>query len=749
MLTSVAFGAHGRGMGTRSSGLSLHSVLCSLALLAWGAPSGVALAAVHVEVAGNDSTGDGSPGNPWATIGHALTQVGDGDTILVGAGEYTGRVSLTGRFASGVTVRAEPRYGARLVATTQQAMICFACEGITIEGFEVTHPGPGAGGLVVQVQDAAPADGLPVGRLVFRDNVFHDSFNNDIVKVNNAATDVLISGNMFYNQAGSDEHLDINSVTGVTIEDNVFFNDFAGSGRSDSDTSSFIVIKDSNGASDGVVGASNVTVRRNVFLHWEGSSGQGFVRVGEDGTATFEADGVLIENNLMLGNNSAQIRSPLQFQGVRNVTARANTIAGNMPAKEFGFRLVTVGANQPSENIGLFNNIWSDPSGTMGDVFNRGSATTSLTVDNNLYWNDGNAFPTSAESVFEVVDDAGRVEGDPVLADNAAAVLPRFLPGSLTFADGSTTIREVFENLVALYGVPGAGSAALDAADPAEMPADDILGEDRSAGGAPDIGALEVASCATALDGTPCDDGNPCTAPDACAGGVCVGTNDDGAACDDGNACTAPDLCAGGVCTGTPDDGASCDDGDACSRPDTCIAGICVSAPAPREDCSMSTKASLRLRESDRPGKDLLQWKWDGGPVAVADFGDPAGAGTDFNFCIFDTSSGVPSTIFAGTLPGAASCDGRPCWKATGTRGFRYKSASGAPEGIRQLKLKAAAKASIGLKAGRDALVLPVLPLEQSPSVSVQLSIEEGSCWQTLLDLPADRNTTTDFRAKH
>lgn len=37
--------------------------------------------------------------------------------------------------------------------------------------------------------------------------------------------------------------------------------------------------------------------------------------MGEDDTANFEAIGVLIENNLMLGNGSAKIRSPLQFQG--------------------------------------------------------------------------------------------------------------------------------------------------------------------------------------------------------------------------------------------------------------------------------------------------------------------------------------------------------------------------------------------------------------------------------------------------
>ena len=299
----------------------------------------------HVSTTGSDVSGTGSAAAPWATITHALDNVPDGSTVLVEAGTYTGRVRLRGRFATGVTVRSETAYQARLRAGTEQVVTCFDCEGIALEGFDVSHTGPGAAALVVQVQDGDTGDGLPVGRLVLRNNVFHDSYNNDIVKVNNGATDVTIAGNVFYNQAGSDEHIDVNSVTDVVVEDNVFFNDFVGSGRSDTGTSSFIVVKDSNGASDGIVGAERITVRRNVFLHWEGSSGQGFVRIGEDGTATFEATDVLIENNLMLGNNSDQIRSPLQFQGVEDVTARANTIHGNLPAKEYGFRVTTAGSN--------------------------------------------------------------------------------------------------------------------------------------------------------------------------------------------------------------------------------------------------------------------------------------------------------------------------------------------------------------------------------------------------------------------
>ena len=77
---------------------------------------------------------------------------------------------------------------------------------------------------------ADPAGNL-VSRITLRNNILHDSYNNDILKINNGAGQITVEGNIFYNQTGSDEHMDVNSVTDVVIQDNIFLNDFAGSGR--------------------------------------------------------------------------------------------------------------------------------------------------------------------------------------------------------------------------------------------------------------------------------------------------------------------------------------------------------------------------------------------------------------------------------------------------------------------------------------------------------------------------------------
>jgi hypothetical protein len=445
----------------------------------------------YVATDGSDAAGrSGGADQPWATIAYALGRVPDGSTILVRPGRYDGRVRLDAAFANGVTVRAEQPYTAQL-RHTATVVTSYYGQGITLEGFDIAHSGPEAGALVVQIQDLR-SDGA-TERIVLRNNILHDSHNNDIVKVNNGARNIAIVGNVFYNQAGSDEHIDINSVTDVLVQDNVFFNDFAGSGRANAnDTSSYIVIKDSNGADDGIVGAARITVRRNIFLNWEGSPGSNFILVGEDGNAYYEADTVLIENNLLLGTSANPIRAPFGVKGARNVTFRYNTVAGDLPGNAFAMRLNREGANLPNANISLYGNIWADPTGTMNDFSDTPPAdTASFVLRNNLYWNGGAALPeTSDDLIFPSADPAAILD-DPALPALAGVVLPRWDEAQRRFADGSASIREAFVGL-ARYGAPGASSAARDADAAQDAPVDDLLGNPRNSGAGPDLGAIEI-----------------------------------------------------------------------------------------------------------------------------------------------------------------------------------------------------------------------------------------------------------------
>jgi hypothetical protein len=169
------------------------------------------------------------------------------------------------------------------------------------------------------------------------------------------------------------------------------------------------------------------------------------------------------------------------------------------------------------------------------------------------------------------------------------------------------------------------------------------------------IGVCEGGVCIYApVDDAGCDDGDPCTVADTCAGGVCAGTPKscttppaavciasstlrtyDGvgactgglcvythhdAACGQGgctgstcatdacagvtcmsppSVCYAPSgTCAGGSCSYAFADGASCDDHNACTTADSCAAGTCKGVPKtcatpPANTCQDATTAKI------------------------------------------------------------------------------------------------------------------------------------------------------------
>ena len=66
--------------------------------------------------------------------------------------------------------------------------------------------------------------------------------------------------------------------------------------------------------------------------------------------------------------------------------------------------------------------------------------------------------------------------------------------------------------------------------------------------GSDDAASLGVATHTPAADGTGCDDDNPCTAEDACTGGLCAGNNVNGLSCVDDTDCQFGGDTPGAVC---------------------------------------------------------------------------------------------------------------------------------------------------------------------------------------------------------
>lgn len=467
--------------------------------------------------AGQDSN-PGTIAQPWASLDHAAAQVlargGSGCTVWFLDGLYVGANDLAERFTAPTTFRAVNPYMA-ILENDGQVVELSGARNLVLEGFEIRHAGPGAGKLVIYM---SRANDLWTEQIVLRNNIIHDAYSDDLLKIHNGVRDVIVTGNIFYNQGPGEEHIDVNGVNDVTIEENIFFNDFAGSGRSDgADVHSFITIKDSTGNPDGLAGSKRIRVRRNLFLSWQGRRDT-FIQVGNDGKPYYEAVGVLIENNLMLGNGPEEVYALLGVRGAMEVTFANNTVAGDLPAAAYAFWVTRKDLNPPNRQIRFANNIWSDPTGTMGangrgsaNEFSNGelAASEGLTLTSNLYWNGPAPIPPG-ELLSPLVHDPRRLVADPLLNRNhASIVLPRRLGAA--FASGSASVRQEFLRLVERYGAIPAGSPAVGAADPTYAPADDILGRPRA--GAPDLGAYEYQPAAPPPTATALPTATPPSAP--------------------------------------------------------------------------------------------------------------------------------------------------------------------------------------------------------------------------------------------
>ena len=430
---------------------------------------------------------DSNPGTqdlPWHTVQHALDSVpgSGGCTVWLENGTYDGFFEVDMLFASPVWFRAITPYQAKLVDTANHRVARIESGQVGFEGLEFSGS-PVAGQVsVIFMTDSA-------SHCTFRNNFIHDSYDNDLVRVLVNCHNVTFEGNVFYNQEGWDEHIDVNvGAHDITIQDNIFFNDFAGSGRPKlSETASFIVVKTSVGPEPIT---RNVTIRRNIFMRYEGHPAARMIGCGEDDRypGYFEAEQVLIENNLFLFNGDP-LGGAIGVRGCRDITLRANTVVGSPLNARFLGKLGRGDNNPVNEAISITNNILSHSTGNMQRLCESPTADTmDGTIDNNLYWNAGSTIPVNPNDWFNHVEDLHGVVNDPGLADPLGAIVPRWTGGGIQ--GGHANIRAAFLALVDAYAAIGVGSPAVDTADGDHMPATDIRGARRDA--SPDIGAYEL-----------------------------------------------------------------------------------------------------------------------------------------------------------------------------------------------------------------------------------------------------------------
>ena len=224
------------------------------------------------------------------------------------------------------------------------------------------------------------------------------------------------------------------------------------------------------------------------------------------------------------------------------------------------------------------------------------------------------------------------------------------------------------------------------------------------------------------------------------------GIVDAGEACDDGNLDDG-DCCAADCQTMVPD-GSTCSDGDPCTVPDQCSSGVCVGATPSCQPAATPGKSKLSLRSDPaQPSRNKLAWRWgSGAALPLDDLGDPR-EDAAYTLCVLDQSGGVPTVRLRRSIPAAGTCGSKPCW-STHSSGYRYRNRDATPEGITAMTLRSSPTPGGGriqMKGKGALLALPALELA-SPVVVRLVRSDAPVCWEATYSTPAV-NDAGSFRA--
>ena len=404
-------------------------------VFAWNWPFAVRAADSWVAPGGRDATERGNRTRPWATLQYAADRVRPGDTVHVRGGEYQG-FFLTRGGTPDAPVRFQAE-GDRVRITQRNPK---TPDGINVEG---------AGHVVIEgfVINEMPRAGIrathSAGSTIRHIRADHNrswgiftSFCDDLlIEANTASRSVREHGIYVSNSA------DRPVIRGNLVRGNR--------------NCGIHMNGDLSQGGDGII--SNALIENNVIF----DNGQG-------GGSAINGDGVqdsIIRNNLLYENHSSGI-SLYRIDG--SAGSRNNRVINNTILMAGNARWAINIKNQSTDNL-VGNNILLNNNRSHGSINIAADSLAGFRSDHNI-----------------VVDRFSPDDGDTVLSLKSWRMAAGLDRHSLTARP-----QDLFVNSIAGNYHLRADSPAIDAADPAVSPQQDLEGHPRPAGAGPDIGAFE------------------------------------------------------------------------------------------------------------------------------------------------------------------------------------------------------------------------------------------------------------------
>ena len=507
------------------------STLTFLTLLALAAPARGA--EYWVRPGGDDMAGGTSPASAWATLVHAASAVGPGDTVHVEDGDYQGFDLRT--------------------AGTPGNPITFVAEGSSAR---------------ITADNPRTPDGINVEDAAW---IVLDGF--DVEGRSRAGIRVAVSSFVTVRRcrAGNNGHWGIFSgfADDFTIEDNEAWGSVLEHG-----------IYVSNSGDRPVIRRNHVHDNHANGIHMNGDASQ-----GGDGVIS----GALVEENVIHGNGAGG-GSGINMDGVADSLIQNNLLYDNHAS---GISLYRIDAATGSHDDVVVNNTIVNAADARWCVNINTGSTGNVVRDNVLL----NLHPTHGAIAIDASSRAGfaadhNAETARFSINGGATVIDLAGWQALGYDAGSFATTPA-----ALFLVPGSdfhllpGAPAVDAGSAAGAPARDLDGNPRPVGAAVDIGAyeLQLVHCGdgTVDPGEQCGEpglacADPCT---TCLGCVCAARP---ALCGDGV------VCGGETCESDAEcaEGETCSS-CRCENAPACSSGISLHKPSLR---LVANPLSLRFK---------------------------------------------------------------------------------------------------------------------------------------------------------